>query len=685
MSELFMQILNMSITGSYCIIAVFLLRFLLKKQPKIFSYALWSIVLFRLICPISFESALSIVHTNPIPLSDEINQSTINMTNGLGVYDNSTLQQPSKNFDAASNIVHPYISDITTSDTAASNANHIIAVPAAPNVKDIVTTIWNKQEIFLVIWLAGVIVLLLYMMISSVKLKKELKTALPKEDYYIMEHLGTPFVFGLFSPKIYIPKNLPDTELSFILEHERTHIQRKDYIIKPLAFCVLSFHWFNPLVWLAFLYMCKDMEMSCDEAVIQKMGIKIKRKYTTSLLTIAEQKTLSKNAPLAFGEGNVKGRIKNILNYKKPHFIGLAAITILLICVSILLISNPKKQNESGLQQNGLIQPIENNNTSTFSLPSQVSDFMIQKYNSQNRTVPVYGKSENEKVKNLLKSYGSLDKLPDNTDDMLILSIKGTPNTARWETFCTNAENHIEDAIVILQYTTEGDGILTYLSYHDGQFYRMEDDTRDHFGEQGYFEGTGYYMMCYPDNGQLFYYLTNSEDITLQYIRNSMLSSVALPIEENIVYVLTLDYELLRNSSQKWKNKDLEACIAKAIISSNTTTENDAPFVTEAHFILKINETQTETVVYAHALYQEYTDAATEITERYLPVAITFSKNEDGTYTLKKYQMPEGGSNDKTSIKKIFPKLLWAAALDGQTYIKQLETQCKDKAIDYFE
>lgn len=193
------------------------------------------------------------------------------------------------------------------------------------------------------IWLFGIAIMLLYSVISVLILKRRLKnTRHTGGRIYEVNHLKTPFVLGLFRPRIFIPAALSAEEKSYIIRHEQTHIRRFDHIIKPFAFLVLSIHWFNPLVWIAFALMGTDMELSCDERVIKEMGGAIKKPYSISLLSLATERRIINGSPLAFGEGNVRGRIKNVLNYKKPAFWIVVVAVIAVTCVGIGLMANPK-------------------------------------------------------------------------------------------------------------------------------------------------------------------------------------------------------------------------------------------------------------------------------------------------------------------------------------------------------
>lgn len=304
MSQLFLAIINMSFTASYAILFVILVRLLLRKIPKSIHYALWLVVAFRLIIPFSFESVFSLMPQNvsTAPIAYEIIPQQ-----GIQI-NNTTLP-------------------ILISGTG-------------------VKTIQTYAGISAYIWILGMILLLTYSLISVFILKKQLKNAqLVENNIYEAENLKTPFVLGVIRPKIYLPAGLKLEERKYILLHEQVHISRKDHIIKILAFLIVSIHWFNPLVWIAFVLMSNDMELSCDEQVLKRTGLEIKKLYANSLLSLALNRHIFNGSPLAFCEGNMKGRIKNVLNYKKPKFWIIILSIIIVIAIGIGLLANPNSSN----------------------------------------------------------------------------------------------------------------------------------------------------------------------------------------------------------------------------------------------------------------------------------------------------------------------------------------------------
>ena len=308
LDAIFLQVLNMSFTASFVILFVLIARLLLKRAPKVFSYSLWGVVLFRLICPFSFESILSLLPVNAKPIPEAI--------------------------------VYAATPEVDTGLSALNRAVNSIFPAATPNASA------NPMQItvFLgrTLWLLGIAILFCYSVVSLFRLKKRLKGAVHESgNIYLSDTLGAPFVLGFIAPKIYLPSSLKDEEKQHILLHEQTHIHRQDHIIKMLSFFVLCLHWFNPLVWAAFFLSGKDMEMACDEAVIKRLGSGIKKNYSASLLAFAAKRHAVCGVPLAFGEGSAKSRIKNILRYKKPVIWVLLVLAAVVLLLSFGLFLNP--------------------------------------------------------------------------------------------------------------------------------------------------------------------------------------------------------------------------------------------------------------------------------------------------------------------------------------------------------
>ena len=327
LDDLFMTILDMSKVASVAILVVLAVRLLLKGAPKVFSYALWAVVLFRLLCPFSIgQTTLSLVpEITPTAETYELNDEPISMAD-------------------AGSAAYKAIGDALNGGLGVQRI-HTTDVEADGSFR-VVTADWYDVWILAgqYVWLAVLLVLLLRSGISYRKVKRSIGVSIPlRDNIFLADDLGSPFVVGLFRPKIYLPSNLTEEEQSYIILHEQHHIRRGDHIFKVLAFIALCLHWFNPLVWVAFILAGKDMEMSCDEAVIRKVGSHVRADYSASLLTLATGRRIIAGTPLAFGEGDTKGRIHNLAKWKKPaRWIVILSVVLCLI-LAVCLLTNPAK------------------------------------------------------------------------------------------------------------------------------------------------------------------------------------------------------------------------------------------------------------------------------------------------------------------------------------------------------
>ncbi|MFX3633279.1 MAG: M56 family metallopeptidase [Candidatus Pristimantibacillus sp.] len=319
MTSFFTTLVNMGITASYVALAVMLIRILFKRLPAVFSYALWAAVLIRLVFPVTIGSSFSLMQF----LHPNAQSSTSTMEY---IPYNLGLNSPPA-MDTGLNQLNQIINSSLPPATPLASANPMQVI----------------MEISSYIWVIGMAVLLIYSLVSYLKVRNKVKTAtLVAQNIYETDRIATPFVFGLIKPTIYIPTGISEEELSYIRAHEQTHIHRFDYLIKPFAFLLVIIHWFNPIMWLSFALMSKDMEMSCDETVVRTMGKDIKVNYAHSLLALSVHNSgLRPGSPLAFGESHIKSRIKNILAYKKPAlWMSTTAIAVTALLL-VVLTTNP--------------------------------------------------------------------------------------------------------------------------------------------------------------------------------------------------------------------------------------------------------------------------------------------------------------------------------------------------------
>ena len=313
MNELFLKIINMSISASWLILAVLILRLVLKKAPKWVNVLLWGIVAVRLICPLSFESALSLIPSSEtIPLDIEM---AAKPTIDSGV-------------PAINSVVNPVLSSFAPPQHVLTSANPL--------------QIWIP--ILNIIWLIGVGALLLYTAVSYWRLCRKVDTAVRyKGNIFQSENVSSPFVLGIIKPRIYLPFNMNGQDLELVVAHEQAHIRRKDHWWKPLGFLLLTIHWFNPLMWLAYVLLCRDIELACDEKVIKELGNEQRADYMQALVACSVNRRMIAACPLAFGEVGVKERVKSVMNYKKPAFWVIIIAVIICVGVAACFLTNPKQ------------------------------------------------------------------------------------------------------------------------------------------------------------------------------------------------------------------------------------------------------------------------------------------------------------------------------------------------------
>lgn len=314
MSAVFLKVLNMSITASWLILAVVLTRLILKKAPKWIPCLLWGLVAIRLICPFSFESVLSL-----IPSSETI----------------------------PVNIAEQHEPAITTGITIVNEVvNPVVAESFTPAPTDSANTLQIVIPVAAIIWIAGIVIMLGYALISYLKLKKSLSVCVPAgERILACDEVKAPFILGVFRPVIYVPSSMSSKTLDHVIRHERAHLQRHDHWWKPLGFLLLSVYWFNPLCWIAYILLCRDIEMACDEKVIRDMDKNDIAAYSQALLDCSFPRKRIAACPLAFGEVGVKERVKGVLNYKKPSFWIILAAILVCIVLAVCLLTNPKSSD----------------------------------------------------------------------------------------------------------------------------------------------------------------------------------------------------------------------------------------------------------------------------------------------------------------------------------------------------
>ena len=323
MESVFLNLLNMSIMAGWIVLAAVVLRFLLKKAPKALVIILWAIVGLRLLLPVSIESVLSL-----IPSAQTVPESILT----------AEVPKIDSGFTVVNNVINPILPrgdaqalpDAATYETAQAGTS--------------VNPIALITRIAAVVWLLGMVALFFYAAMSFLRLKKRVEESICiRENIYICDHVSSPFVLGLIRPKIFLPSDLPEDERTFVIAHERAHICRHDQIFKPLGFLLLAVYWFNPLMWVAYILFCRDIEFACDERVLLEMGSEAKKPYSEALIECSVPRRMIAACPLAFGEVDVKNRVKSVLNYKKPAFWVVILAIVACIATGVFFLTNPVK------------------------------------------------------------------------------------------------------------------------------------------------------------------------------------------------------------------------------------------------------------------------------------------------------------------------------------------------------
>ena len=307
MTAVFLKLLNMSIAASWLVLAVIVLRLFLKKSPGWIVCLLWGVVALRLIMPFSVESPFSLIPSAEVIPMDMVVSETPAIYSGIPV---------------VNNVVNPVVTQRFASEVGSlETLVHYAAI----------------------VWLAGVVLLLIYSAVTYIKLYRQVAVSICcRENIYLCDDVESPFLLGIFRPRVYLPSDLPEEQQSFVLAHEKAHIKRRDHLWKPFGFLLLTLYWFNPLMWVAYILLCRDIERACDEKVVVQMDAAGKVGYSAALVVCSVHRRMVMACPVAFGEISVKSRIKGVLNYKKPVFWVVCLSLLMCLVTAACFLTNPQ-------------------------------------------------------------------------------------------------------------------------------------------------------------------------------------------------------------------------------------------------------------------------------------------------------------------------------------------------------
>ena len=605
MQDLFLEILNMHRTAAVVILVVLAARILLRNAPKKWSYALWSVVGFRLVCPVSFEAAWSLFNL-ATKTADAVRPGGPYTTVGpITVYPTPEVPMTvySHTLEAAS----------TASASAMDWADLFLAIGTA-------------------VWLIGIAVLLVYGIISYVKLKYQMSTAVWLEGNIWQSDRGrSPFILGYVYPTIYIPFGLDPDARRYVLAHERCHLKHWDHWVKALAFLLLAVHWFDPLVWAAFHFMAKDMEMRTDEEVLTSEGRT--KTYSLTLLSFAANRCFPAPSPLAFGESGVKTRIKNALHWKKPKI--WMTVLAAVLCVAVVAACSadaPQAKEEAGLPE----------------AETEEADVIVVQETAPTCAVSIYG----------------FDAVP-------VVSWFPEGHDAKTSSLTTLALPYQDTYRVVL--SPEWDcGALTV-----DQAYYTEYET----------SSTSYRnTVTLEKQADGRFYL----DIPRKNAEYKEFVICSIPYDGGAL-VFRLDFEVRTAAADP-----LEAAIHQAILTQNQDRHAGDYFACESHVVLAHVTSDGlasdnsgwsgQDTVYLMALYQKYEITAEGITDQggsHMPIMLAFDRYADGTYKLVDYWRPMDGNYYESSIKETFPEFIREDAMDTQKYITAQIQDCYAQAVAY--
>ena len=646
MGDLFLKTLNMSIAASWLILAVVLLRFLLRKAPKWIIILLWGIVALRLVVPFSFESALSL-----IPSAETFNAHNIQ-------YETPAI---SSGIPAVNNAVNP-----------------VLGETFAPNPAGSVNPLYVWTFIVSVIWLIGIAAMLLYAVTSYVRVHRSVAERAPYEgNIFLCDHVKSPFILGLVRPKIYLPSSMDEAAMGPVIAHEKAHLARRDHWWKPLGFLILTVHWFNPLCWIAYVLLCRDIELACDEKVIRQMDLDGKKQYSTALLECSTGRRLVTICPLAFGEVGVKERVKNVLNYKKPAFWVIVVAVVACGVVTVCFATNPKQDS---IQEQRTVQAriteVEN------------GSFLVE---------PVEGASELSSSDLFRVPITNMPPSPEpRVGDVIEITYDGSILESYPAQFGTiysmrvvsqDGRLTLDDVVMLSQ---KGDA----LSWSDFERY------------QGREVGSGLYIMRYeidklfdvlvggvPDETPWYIYLrVNNEADDRIDIRTEDVSTFVEAHRNDTPKVIKpkpdgggkLAPEELDFSTLSEEQAAIHQAIREHNRSAAPTGFASCASFAELACIVVDGSDFSEYIHYGWALYEEYkvTDNGLETTTgSHVPVAITFREDPSGTLTLEEYWQPRDGSYYAQDIREKFPAHIVEDGMDSQKFILQQTQECYAQAI----
>ncbi len=710
-TDFFFWVLNTSISASFLVVAIIILRLLMKKAPKALIVALWGMVAIRLICPFSLESALSL-----IPSEETI---------------------PTEQFQYQETRYEDYELQIVSNPIYPEEIEYKMPGDVENNSIDSMYAYFS--------WLGGMGIMLVYSAVSYIVIKRKVRVSAPyKDNILLCDGIKTPFILGVFKPKIYLPSNIPDEEKEYVIAHENAHLKRRDHWWKPLGFLLLSLHWFNPLMWVAYILLCRDIEFACDEKVIKSLGEEGKKPYSEALLNCSVPRKMITACPVAFGETGVKDRIKSVLNYKKPAFWVILIAVILSIVVAVCFMTNPAGSKLVDVLDIELpsvshvgISTVDGTfDTNDIDEMGVAAEFVksvrvyknpVSQSRSENRDSS-YSIRVSTTIGHDIYSYFTLNFNKDCTEVWVNDYVKPSftykaKNSSEvkkffdsYEIYCTT---FVADELLYVN------GMFSMVSGVEGNyFYNIDSDmllsekTSGVLGWNTVGNMKEYKLDEYNFDAELLEGIEYNEYYNFSpsriRIENKRAWRVVIGSNENEAhpysdtYVLLEqkngDYILIKAFGQndiRWAYKlkkaysttpkTLDAAVSEAILTKENAVYFDTCHDFESHWIVEQKEKDSDagTVIltYVLTLYEVYyiEDDGTLALEsaKAKPVMMSFLKGSDGSYILTGYQPYDIKEYSKASeiIEAEFPDAIAGEHSDEMAFMQE---DCYEKAVAYF-
>lgn len=616
MTDLFLKLLTMSIWAGWIVLAVLLLRCFFRKAPKWITVLLWGIVAVRLICPFSIESAVSL------------------MPEKIG--NGAVIENWADDYVGEISIFHENSSEYETAVKAGrepvfTEEEGSYVVVKGEKLEEPSTIKTTVLPILTNIWIMGIAIMLIYTAVTSIQLHRKIYTAVSYcDNIFQSEYITSPFVLGVITPKIYLPFSISEEEISYVVAHEQAHISRKDHWWKPLGFLLLTIYWFHPLLWIAYILFCKDIELACDEKVIRNLNSEKRADYSQALLNCSVQSRKIAACPVAFGEVRVKERVKAVMNYKKTGF-GVVVLALVLCGIAAAcFLTNPKKETAGKYSDNDLTQY----QTDYIGDASKVSAI------AQNLPYPEGF------------SYDSIE----------------------------------------LQTTEEPYELIIFLK--KGENAEVEEDTFEECADLAFdlIGNLGIFTLKDADTGEILTVFEQKKEDTVAADAETDLIDARK--DDRILKDDETAKDTIEHVSEVNKKTDLESAVSAAIMENYDPDTLDGLLRVESHVMLSNemmtgagqNDIKEETV-YLLVLLRKYEMYEKEIlvsSECCIPTAITFSVSESEGYVVKEYWTPRDGSYYVEDIRAKFPGSAAEDALHEERYISELQSDSYQKALKGF-